>query len=157
MDSDTIHTSESTTPTPPAPPIGLMPAPEVDLLEANNQLNRQLIEARGLISVLQTERKAFDENQLICALRTADGGAVLADSGDALRELCETILERQTKGTFQLTFSIRPFKDNGLIFDALFAVKPPKPEGTSDILFLDDKGHLTRRDPRQGAFQGEGF
>lgn len=85
-------------------------------------------------------------------------GTFLAEVGEELAELLAAVRETGKAGTLTVKLKIDPMKGEGgraevFITDTVTVTKP-KPEKSTTLMYVQDDGTLSRRDPRQGEFEG---
>lgn len=95
-----------------------------------------------------------DVTELLGNLRR---GTLLAEFGEELADLLEAVRETGKAGTLTLRLKLEPQKgqDRAEVFitDTVTTTKP-KPEKSSTLMYVHKDGTLSRRDPRQGEFDG---
>jgi hypothetical protein len=130
-----------------------MPAPDpvealnAELLTVRNQLAAAIARGREL------EAQAADPLSVV--LGNLDAGAVLADAGKQLGELCALVVKREAAGTLTIKLTVKPFQANATVITADVAVKNPKPEAAPSVFYPKDDGSVSRHDPRQKHFNFE--
>lgn len=91
-------------------------------------------------------------NDTIDTLKNLRGGAVLDEIGDELANLTRHVRETGRAGKLTITLTVSPVKkgqgDIVTIADEVRA-KLPKLERPSTVLYTDETGGLSRKDPRQ--------
>jgi len=95
------------------------------------------------------------ENFFLTVLNELEGGGTIKDLQRELQSLISDVQVHGKDGTMTLTVKITP-KNNSpqLIFTPQIKVLPPKAERESTILYTDEHGGITRRDPRQPRLSG---
>lgn len=75
------------------------------------------------------------------------------DLAEKLREVCQSVRSTNKAGTLTVTIQVEPNGDNRILIKVpTINVKTPQPSRGSAIFFLDEAGHISRRDPRQRSF-----
>lgn len=141
----------------PGPAISLVPPPTIEQqIEAlSKERDSLLSKNRALVedgAALLAKLKLLEKNPLTFALGNLDAGQVLGDAGKALRELADTVRDRQKKGRFTLIIDVKPFQNEALVFVPEIKITAPKPEASQSIFFTDGEGGLSRSNADQKEF-----
>lgn len=77
-------------------------------------------------------------------------GALHAELSEKLAELTAACMEHRKKGSLTLKVTVEPQKDKVTLFVSdEVSVKAPVADRPSALYFADDRGNLSRNDPRQ--------
>lgn len=93
----------------------------------------------------------------LAALKELRHGAAIVDLSDALTELVQAVRLTGRKGSLLLTLTVAPAAKgeiNALLLQDDLKIKAPRSERGATILFADNDGMLTRKDPRQPELLG---
>jgi len=98
---------------------------------------------------------AIEKNRFLTVLSELQGGGTANDLHAALAELIAAVQVVGKPGKLVLTLTVTP-KSNSpqLLFEDDIKMAPPKPERETTILYADEHGHISRRDPRQPKLEG---
>jgi len=96
----------------------------------------------------------MNDQNLIQVLPLIQGGALLEDASDKLRELLTAVTEQGKGGSLTITLKAKPaaIDGNGIVrqVELTGEAKPTMPKRTaSTVLWIDDEHRLLNRDPRQ--------
>lgn len=134
----------------------VLPTPEPNLVEVNNEMKRRLAAVERLLTneraentKLQAYIRKMEENPFFMVLSNLDAGTVLREAGEELTTVTAAVRRLQTKGTFTLSLAIKPFKGEALLFVPEIKSKPPKDAAAPGVFYSDDNGTLSRQDRRQ--------
>ena len=77
-------------------------------------------------------------------------GSLHGELSDTLRELVEAVVQHGKPGALTLTVKVSPTKSYGQyeVVDEV-KVKAPEPDRGASLFFADDRGNLSRSNPRQ--------
>lgn len=100
--------------------------------------------------IKELETQAADPLSVV--LGNLDAGAVLADAGKQLGELCALVVKREAAGTLAIKFTVKPFQANATVITADVAVKTPKLPEAPSVFYPKPDGTVSRHDPRQKHF-----
>lgn len=96
------------------------------------------------------EQDAAERRPFGAWLQEQRRGNLHSELSEALAELAHACLEHQSGGEITLKIKAKPNKDGvSLTFTDDIMCKAPKPDRGAAIFFADDRGNLTRNDPRQ--------
>lgn len=77
------------------------------------------------------------------------------EASEGLQELVSAVGEHKKQGTLTLTVTVKPGEVDGtFVITDKVAVKAPEAERPASIFYSDDRGNLSRRDPRQAEIPG---
>jgi len=84
-------------------------------------------------------------------------GAVLAEIGQNLKEVCTAVQNTGKLGALTITLKIKPLEnsDGAVTIDVGLTTKMPKPTLGVSIFYVDDDGSLHRDDPKQMSLRLE--
>ena len=110
------------------------------------------------ISVINTE-----DGNIVTMLKSINNGSVILDMESALTEIVNRVEELSEKGEYKpgkLTVELNVRKDH--MADNVYRISGkvkstlPEPKRKESILFMDDRGILSRSDPRQHSMFVDG-
>ncbi len=90
------------------------------------------------------------KNAFVDALKELQSGATMLELADALTQLISQVRMVGKEGSITLTIKVKPKANSPqLAITDDIKVVPPKFDRDITIMYADDKGRLSRRDPRQ--------
>jgi hypothetical protein len=93
-------------------------------------------------------------------LQTVRKGALVFDLSQKAEELVKAIRETGKGGRLTMRLDFKPMKEgdgNIILIEDEVTAKIPAPSQEATIMFTTKANTLSRKDPRQDEFKGEGF
>lgn len=90
------------------------------------------------------------QDQFLYYLQHARGGELQDNLSEAMDRALAATRETGKASTVKFTIKLAA-KGNQVLFSEVIDTKLPEPETAPSIMFVDDDGSLTRRNPNQGS------
>jgi hypothetical protein len=95
------------------------------------------------------EAEAPERRPFAAWLTEQRNGGLHGEVSDAFAELVQAVNEHEKTGKLTLTVTVTPNGDGSIFIGDDLKITEPKPDKPKALFFTDDRGNVTRRDPRQ--------